>query len=64
MKKSVREILEEVYVVQDVCESKKETIDQALSDLADLVLAEKKHNAYDKRWNAACDHIAKLIKGE
>ncbi len=71
--KTAREILEDnharhpyIYDVMDV--------DKALSDLADLILAEKEIlSGYDKNsgfmrspryWNAACEHLAKKIREE
>ena len=69
-KKSVREILEDYHKAPiSVMTSQGTTysIDQALSDLAELVLAERNMpelmlSEYGKGWNDALDFIAKKIR--
>lgn len=42
MSKTLRDMLEKVYVVQDVCEKKESIINQALSDISDWLESKRK----------------------
>ncbi len=69
--KTAREILRELYnngCADGICGIKTHSdIPQALSSLADLILAEtdpQPHDYESKAWNRCCTYLANKFKGE